>query len=219
MPRLPEARRGYGKLGKALLWHIIALYYDHDISASKIAEHLNKDAVIKLVCARTISNLIKRFELTSDVRTPKTGLRRNNRRKITSEEWEYIIECYPSCPTFYLEEIQKLVLTNFGNRIPISTLVANLNREGWTRRVLQQRCISRNIALCLPYQNQPPTHTRNHGTTLKLWPQLLCIVVPQTTVSSPYVQTYTKGLGAYIYETYYLLENWSLTESSCRVNT
>lgn len=37
------------------------------------------------------------------------------------------------------------MFTKYGNRIPISTLCANLNREGWTLRVLQQHCVSRNL--------------------------------------------------------------------------
>lgn len=144
MPREPQARRGYGKLGKALLWHIIALYYDCALSAATIAVDLNGDAQKKLLCPRTVSRLIKRFELTSDVRTPKAGTRRRT-HKIPRAQWEYIIDCLITYPSFYLHELQDLVFTSFGNRIPISTLAANLNREGWTMRVLQQRCVARNL--------------------------------------------------------------------------
>ena len=65
--------------------------------------------------------------------------------KITKEQWDYIIECYLTYPSFYLKEIQDFVFTNFEIRIPISTLVGNLNCQGWTLRVLQERSISRNL--------------------------------------------------------------------------
>ena len=145
MPRLPKARRGYGKLGRALSWHIVTLYFDHDLSAPEIANQLNHGTRKKLLCSKTVSRLIKRFESTSDVRTPKEGLRSRGMVKITKEQWDYIIKCYLTYPSFYLQEIQDLVFTNFEIRIPISTLVANLNRQGWTLRVSQQRAISRNL--------------------------------------------------------------------------
>ena len=60
----------------------------------------------------------------------------------------------------------------------------------------------------------PQFHARMNGKGLKLWSQRMCIILLQSTVSSPYVHTYTRGLGAYIYiyETYYHWENWLLTD-------
>lgn len=144
MPRAP--RHFYGKHGKYLRWHIITLYFDCGLSPKRIAKQLNGPSPVKLINKETVRRLIVIFEDTSDVKTPCGGVRPNSRRRrIPDAQWDFIISCIIMNPAFFLYELQELVETNYNNRIPLSTLCANLNREGWTLRVLQQRCVARCI--------------------------------------------------------------------------
>ena len=111
-----------------------------------ITSQLNGPASIPFISVSSVRRILNTFFDTSDVITPKAGKRRpRRRRKISADIWDFIISCLILNPTFFLYELQDLVETNYGKHIPLSTLCANLNREGWTVRVLQQRCTQRCI--------------------------------------------------------------------------
>ena len=144
MPRAP--REAYGKFGKYIRWHIVALHYDCGMDEEGITSQLNGPASIPFISVSSVRRILNTFFDTSDVITPKAGKRRpRRRRKISADIWDFIISCLILNPTFFLYELQDLVETNYGKHIPLSTLCANLNREGWTVRVLQQRCTQRCI--------------------------------------------------------------------------
>ena len=70
----PE-RLAYGKHGKAVRWHIVALYIDCAMSVTAIAAMLNGKTRKKLINAKTVQRILEIFRTTSDVKTPKKGAR------------------------------------------------------------------------------------------------------------------------------------------------
>ena len=60
-------------------------------------------------------------------------------------------------------------------------------------------------------QGCPRGSVRIGGQRIRFYKTKQNKIVPQSIVRTPYVHTYTRGLGGYMYETYYHWENWLLT--------
>ena len=153
----PE-RLAYGKHGKAVRWHIVALYIDCAMSVTAIAAMLNGKTRKKLINAKTVQRILEIFRTTSDVKTPKKGARPTRKIKVPAVVWNFIMQSYALEPDLFLDEVQALVKTNYNYTIPISTLCRNLNNAGLTVRVLQQRSIDRDLQAERDWAHLAATH-------------------------------------------------------------
>ncbi|MEC8645648.1 MAG: hypothetical protein VXY00_01605, partial [Candidatus Latescibacterota bacterium] len=77
----PE-RLAYGKHGKAVRWHIVALYIDCAMSVTAIAAMLNGKTRKKLINAKTVQRILEISRATSEVKTPKKGARPTRKIKV-----------------------------------------------------------------------------------------------------------------------------------------
>jgi transposase len=135
--------QGYGKFGKAARWHWVRLHIDHGWSARRIALHLNTDR--QFVHQSTIYECLAIFWRTGDVATPSAG-RRSRSGILTDDDWEYLASVLDSRPDLLLDEMCDLVESYGGNSYTISTVCATLQRHGYTRRVLKQLMVRRDLA-------------------------------------------------------------------------
>ena len=91
---------------------------------------------------KCVYSILRIFKTTGDVKTPLAGRRRTMGR-IPVPVWVYVEELILDDAALYLDEIITLVLSAFGYRLPISTLCKNLQRRGYTTRVLKQLSMNR----------------------------------------------------------------------------
>jgi hypothetical protein len=136
----------YGKHGKWARWRMVTLHFDHEFTASEILEHMSSGmpAGEEDLSLSTIYEVLSIFEETNDVMTPGKG-HRVVIGSISARAWTLIEENINEDPTLFLDEMSDLVFAAFGERIPPSTLCQNLRRRNYTRRVLKQLSIKRQL--------------------------------------------------------------------------
>ena len=151
--RAPD-RLAYGKHGKALRWHIVALYIDWALSCVTIAALLNGPVVHrKLISSKTVQRILDIFHANLD-----QGRRPSRTRNIPDPIWDFILQTIAIDPDLFLDEIQRLVKTNYNYTVPISTLCRNSNDAGLTVRVLQLRSIDRYLQAEQDWARLATTH-------------------------------------------------------------
>lgn len=151
--RAPD-RLAYGKHGKALRWHIVALYIDWALSCVTIAALLNGPVVHrKLISSKTVQRILDIFYANLD-----QGRRPSRTRNIPDPIWDFILQTIAIDPDLFLDEIQRLVKTNYNYTVPISTLCRNSNDAGLTVRVLQLRSIDRYLQAEQDWARLATTH-------------------------------------------------------------
>ena len=127
-------------------WRIVTLHFDHDCNASEILKHMSSGVPEgeEDLSLSTIYEVLQIFEATNDVMTPGQG-HRIVFGSISERAWALIEENLNEDPTLYLDELCELVESAFGERIPPSTLCQSLRRRNYTRRVLKQLSIKRQL--------------------------------------------------------------------------
>jgi len=129
--RAPD-RLAYGKHGKALRWHIVALYIDWALSCVTIAALLNGPVVHrKLISSKTVQRILDIFYANLD-----QGRRPSRTRNIPDPIWDFILQTIAIDPDLFLDEAPK------SPRAIPSVTGTQLLRTNKTRKAKKQTTVS-----------------------------------------------------------------------------